>query len=175
MLAFYESLLALFQILCQTKNGATIVLKSGLFESVRESQLFAADPDIGIGWSPLSKTCNNRRLLKYPDIDDSDALRKFYDLLLSVIRVIVTAVFSRGIHNEQIKAQTRVFLAENRSCMVGVFKRFAKIGGGAPAGHQETLCELVKSFMVLVTATEYLDFEEEQADVQQTVRPALFS
>lgn len=175
LLAFYESLLALFQILCQTKNGATVVLKSGLFESVRESQLFAADPDIGIGWSSLSQTFSNRRLLNYPDIDDSDALRKFYDLLLSIIRVIVTAVFSRGIHNEQIKAQTRTFLAENRSCMVGVFKRFAKIGGGAPAGHQETLCELVKSFMVLVTATDYLDFEEEQSDIQQTVRPALFS
>lgn len=49
LLAYYESLLALLQQLSQTKNGATFVLKSGLFDSVRESQLFAADPDIGIG------------------------------------------------------------------------------------------------------------------------------
>ncbi|KAJ5713216.1 uncharacterized protein N7483_010397 [Penicillium malachiteum] len=155
LLASSESLLALLQLLCQNKKGAMVVLKSGLFESVRESQLFAVDPDIGI------------------DIDDPDSLRRFYDLLLSVLRVIVTAVFSRGIHNEQIKAQTRAFIGENRACMVGVFKRFAKIGGGALAGHQEVLCELVKSFMVLVTATDYLDFEEQE--VQQTTRTTLFS
>ncbi|KAJ5945720.1 hypothetical protein N7454_002559 [Penicillium verhagenii] len=155
LLEFYESLLALLQLLSQTKNGAIVVLKSGLFESVRESQLFTADPDIGI------------------DIDNPDSLRKFYDLLLSVIRVIVSAVFSRGVHNEQIKAQSRAFIAENRPCMVGVFKRFAKIGGDTPAGHQEALCELVKSFMALVTASDYLEFEE--SETQQTVRPGLFS
>lgn len=49
LLAYYESLLALLQQLSQTKNGAISVLKSGLFESVRESRLFAADPDLGIG------------------------------------------------------------------------------------------------------------------------------
>lgn len=73
------------------------------------------------------------------------------------MRVIVSAVFSRGVHNEQIKAQTRAFIAENRPCMVGVFKRFAKIGGEANPSHQDTLCELVKSFMALVAATDYLE------------------
>lgn len=90
-----------------------------------------------------------------------------------MIRVIVSAVFSRGVHNEQIKAQTRAFIAENRPCMVGVFKRFARIGGDAPAGHQDALCELVKSFMALVAASDYVEFEE--SEVQQTVRPGLFS
>ncbi|KAJ5101855.1 hypothetical protein NUU61_004077 [Penicillium alfredii] len=155
LLAYYESLLSLLQQLSQTKSGATYVLKSGLFEAVRESQLFAADPDIGI------------------DIDNPDALRKYYDLLLSVIRVIVSAVFSRGIHNEQIKEQTRVFMAENRPCMVGIFKRFAKIGGSSTPDHHATLCELVKSFMALVAATDFLEFEDQE--VQQTGRPALFS
>ncbi|KAJ5587426.1 uncharacterized protein N7459_003191 [Penicillium hispanicum] len=173
LLAYYESLLALLQQLSQTKSGATYVLKSGLFESVRESQLFAADPDIGI------------------DIDNPDALRKYYDLLLSMIRVIVSAVFSRGIHNEQIKAQTLLFIAENRPCMVGIFKRFAKIGSRAAADHQDALCELVKSFMALVTAADFLEvcftpsftpqglsltpskFEEQE--VQQTAQPVLFT
>lgn len=41
--------------------------------------------------------------------------------------------------------------------MVGVFKRFAKIGGDAAAGHQDALCELVKSFMALVAATDFLE------------------
>jgi len=57
--------------------------------------------------------------------------------------------------------------------MVGVFKRFARIGGDAPAGHQDALCELVKSFMALVAASDYVEFEE--SEVQQTVRPGLFS
>ncbi|KAJ5408802.1 hypothetical protein N7509_002685 [Penicillium cosmopolitanum] len=155
LLAYYESLLALLQQLAQSKNGATYVLKSGLFDSVRESQLFAADPDIGI------------------DIDNSDALQKYYDLLLSVIRVVVSAAFSRGVHNEQIKEQTRVFISENRPCMVGIFKRFAKIGGSGNADHQETLCELVKSFMALVTAAEFLEYEEQE--VQQPTSFMSFS
>ncbi|KAJ5893829.1 hypothetical protein N7495_005520 [Penicillium taxi] len=155
LLSFYESLLALLQQLCQTKNGAICVLKCGLFESVRDSQLFATDPDIGI------------------DIDNRDSLQKYYDLLLSIIRVIVSAIFSRGIHNEQIKASTRAFITENRPCMVGIFKRFAKIGGGAAASHQEVLCELVKSFVALVTATDFLEFEDQE--VQQQARPMLFS
>lgn len=49
LLSYYQSLLSLLQQLCQTKSGAIHVLKAGLFEAVRESQLFAADPDIGIG------------------------------------------------------------------------------------------------------------------------------
>jgi hypothetical protein len=49
LLSYYESLLSLLQRLCQTKNGATQVLKTGLFQAVRESRLFAADPDLGIG------------------------------------------------------------------------------------------------------------------------------
>lgn len=48
LLSYYESLLSLLQRLCQTKNGATQVLKTGLFQAVRESRLFAADPDLGI-------------------------------------------------------------------------------------------------------------------------------
>ena len=49
LLSYYESLLSLLQQLCQTKPGAIHVLNAGLFEAVRDSQLFTADPDIGIG------------------------------------------------------------------------------------------------------------------------------
>jgi nuclear pore complex protein Nup205 len=55
----YEALLSLLQQLCRTKVGATHVLIAGLFQAVRESQLFAADPDIGIGsfdYSTYSQT-----------------------------------------------------------------------------------------------------------------------
>ncbi|RAL14630.1 cullin-4B [Aspergillus homomorphus CBS 101889] len=139
LLSYYQSLLSLLQELCQTKIGATHVLKTGLFQAVRESQLFAADPDLGI------------------DIDNSDALRKYYDLLDSCLRVIVSAVFSRGLHNEQTMEQTRVFLTENRQGMVGIFKRYARISGTGVADHQGTLGSLVRSYMALITATDFLD------------------
>lgn len=155
LLSYYESLLSLLQRLCQTKNGATQVLKTGLFQAVRESRLFAADPDLGI------------------DIDNPDALRKYYDLLGSVLRVIISAVFSRGLHNEQIMQQTRAFLAENRQSMVGIFKRFAKIGGVGTADHHDALSDLAKCYMTLISATNFLEYEDEE--VKEQTRPTLFS
>lgn len=95
--------------------------------------------------------------LTMPGIDNPDALRKYYDLLLSLLRVIVTAVFSRGLHNEQMMQVTRGFLTENRQSMVGIFKRLAKIGGGVAAGHQETINDLAKGYMALLAATDFLE------------------
>ncbi|KAL4920463.1 hypothetical protein BDW62DRAFT_208968 [Aspergillus aurantiobrunneus] len=142
LLSYYESLLSLLQQLCQTKPGATHVLKAGLFQAVRDSQLFAADPDLGI------------------DIDNPDALRKYYDLLDSVLRVIVTATFSRGLQNEQMIEQTRLFLTENRQSMVGIFKRFAKIGGAGAADHHDALSSIAKSYTALVAATDFLEMQQ---------------
>ena len=49
LLSYYEALLCLFEQLCRTKVGATHVLNAGLFQAMRGSQLFAVDPDIGLG------------------------------------------------------------------------------------------------------------------------------
>jgi nuclear pore complex protein Nup205 len=155
LLSYYQSLLSLLQQLCQTKPGATHVLKAGLFEAVRESHLFAADPDLGI------------------DIDNADALRKYYDLLDSVLRVIVTATFSRGLQNELMIEQTRAFLTENRQSMVGIFKRFAKIGGSGAPDHHDALTSIAKSYTALVAATNFLEAEE--SEVEQHIGPKLFS
>ncbi|KAL4957716.1 nucleoporin Nup186/Nup192/Nup205 [Aspergillus filifer] len=155
LLSYYESLLSLLQQLCQTKPGATHVLKAGLFQAVRDSQLFAVDPDLGI------------------DIENPDALRQYYDLLDSVLRVIVTAAFSRGLHNEQMIEQTRSFLKENRQSMAGIFKRFAKIGGAGAADHYEALTSIAKSYTALIAATDFLGVEE--SEVEQHIGPKLFS
>ncbi|KAL1966846.1 hypothetical protein VTN77DRAFT_3811 [Rasamsonia byssochlamydoides] len=155
LLSYYEALLSLLQQLCQTKVGATHVLNAGLFAAVRESQLFAADPDIGI------------------DMDNPDALRNYYQLLLSMLRVIVSAVFSRGVHNEQMMDQTRAFLTENRQSMVGVFKRHARIGGAAAADCHETLHDLVKSYVALISAAGFVEFEDNE--LRRTTRPKVFS
>ncbi|KAJ0425429.1 hypothetical protein BJY00DRAFT_298514 [Aspergillus carlsbadensis] len=150
LLSYYESLLSLLQQLCQTKSGATHVIKAGLFQAVRDSQLISADPDLGI------------------DIDNPDALRKYYGLLDSVLRVIVTAVFSRGLHNEQMIDQTRSFLTENRQSMVGIFKRFAKIGGAAAPEHHEALTNIAKSYTALVAATDFLEQNSRGATEQRS-------
>ena len=71
--------------------------------------------------------------------------------------MIVSAVFSRGIQNEHMAEQTRSFLVENRQSMVGVFKRFAKIGGAGAADHHSTLSDLTKSYMTLVAVTDFLE------------------
>ncbi|WEW61048.1 hypothetical protein PRK78_006537 [Emydomyces testavorans] len=139
LLVFYEAQLSLLQSLSQTKAGALHLLDAGLFQAVKESQVFAADPDIGL------------------DIDNPDALRRYYDLLLSVLRVIISTVFTRGLHNQRVVEQTRNFLSENRQSMIGIFKRYAKIGGLGGAGTQESLEELVKSYIALIAAVGFLE------------------
>lgn len=49
LLSYYDAVLSLLLRICQSREGATQVLNSGLFHSIRESQIFAADPDIGLG------------------------------------------------------------------------------------------------------------------------------
>lgn len=51
---YYEAQLSLLQQLSQTKAGASQVLDAGLFQAVKESQLFAVDPDVGIGEVPVT-------------------------------------------------------------------------------------------------------------------------
>ncbi|KAK2754533.1 hypothetical protein FQN54_006934 [Arachnomyces sp. PD_36] len=154
LLSCYEAQLSLLQQLSQTKAGATHVLNAGLFHAVRESQLFAADPDIGI------------------DIDNPDALRNYYGLLLSVMRIITSAVVVRGLHNEQMVEQVRLFLSENKQSMVGIFKRQAKIGVAA-AETNEHVNGLVKLYSSLIAAVGFLEFEEQQS--QRKTAPKVFS
>jgi nuclear pore complex protein Nup205 len=48
-LAHYNAQLSLLLQVSQTRLGATHILNVGLFNAIRQSQLFAADPDIGVG------------------------------------------------------------------------------------------------------------------------------
>ncbi|PGH11864.1 hypothetical protein AJ80_06929 [Polytolypa hystricis UAMH7299] len=148
LLVYYEAHLSLLQQLSQTRTGATQILDAGLFQAIKESHLFAADPDIGI------------------DIDNPDALRKYYDLLLSVIQVIVSTLFVRGMHNQQVLEQSRQFLSENRPSMVGIFKRYAKIGGLAGSESNEVLDDLVRSYVALITAVGFLEMQNSKPDAR---------
>ncbi|RDW88663.1 hypothetical protein BP6252_00695 [Coleophoma cylindrospora] len=144
-LAYCNARLSLLLQICQTRQGATVVLNAGLFRAIRASGLFAIDPDLGVV------------------IDDANAVSKHYDLLVAIMRVICTAVLSRGSQNEQTLDQGRRFLSDNRLSILTVFKRSAGLGSG---GAEESVDELADSFMLLISATGFLEFEE-----QTSVKP----
>ncbi|KAK3059467.1 hypothetical protein LTS18_010810 [Coniosporium uncinatum] len=143
LLAFYTALLALLLRISQTRLGATHVVNAGLFPAIRTSQIFSADPDIGL------------------EIENTQALEKFFRLMLSLLRVINAVVVSRGTQNDQTLTQAREFLQENRGCAVSVFKRNAGIGGKVE-GNREELNELVDQFTLLVSATGFMESEEKK-------------
>jgi len=49
LLSFYTAGLTLLLRISQSRHGAAQVMNAGLFNAIRESGLFAADPDIGLG------------------------------------------------------------------------------------------------------------------------------
>lgn len=165
LLACYESQLSLLMSMAQARIGATYVSDAGLFQSIHASRLFSVDPDLGIGaftsmlrgWlyslTKLSKAMEN-----------ADALVKFYILLLALARLVISVVISRGPQNQQSIVQARTFLAENRSLVVAMFKRSAKIGQVTTTtigDATETIVEeLVGLFVLLITFTNFTEYEE---------------
>ncbi|KAI9678670.1 MAG: hypothetical protein M1817_005727 [Caeruleum heppii] len=141
LLSYYGAKLSLLLRISRTRLGAAHVLNAGLFSSVRQAGLFSVDPDLGL------------------DIDNPDALKKYYELLLSILRIIASVVLSRGPQNQQSIEQARRFLAENRSLLVAVLKRSANIGGLRQDGSGD-LDDVVENFVLLVSVTGFLDFEE---------------
>lgn len=49
LLSYYTAGLTLLLRISQSRHGAASVMNAGLFSAIRESGLFAADPDIGLG------------------------------------------------------------------------------------------------------------------------------
>ena len=95
-------------------------------------------------------------MLTVTEIDNSDALGKYYNLLLSITRIIASVVTSQGSHNEAIVKGGRDFLAENRSLIVATLKRQAKIGGVSFDDAGINIEELVELFVLLIQSTNYL-------------------
>ncbi|KAI9758701.1 MAG: hypothetical protein M4579_002876 [Chaenotheca gracillima] len=151
LLFYYSTKLALLQRIAQTRTGSSCILNAGLFQAVRESGLFAVDPDLGI------------------NMGDYGALKNYYDLLLAVLRIINTAVLSRAQHQQTIE-QARKFILQNRHSMVAVFKRHANIGG-VRKDKSGDLEELVENYVLLISMTGFLEFED-QATLQRSVSQA---
>lgn len=138
LLSYIHTSLAVLLRMSQTPEGCSAILEAGLFSSIRDSQLFAADPDIGL------------------DVDNAEALENFYKLLTAMLRIIISAVVTKGPRNKHIISQGRNFLIENRQCMQGVFKAATRKDQLPPSG-REALEELVDVSMVLIHTTGFLE------------------
>ncbi|KAJ4290199.1 hypothetical protein N0V90_010414 [Kalmusia sp. IMI 367209] len=157
LLSYYDASLALLLRICQTHVGASSVLNAGLFPSIRESRIFDVDPDIGL------------------EFDDQNSLKKYYELMLAVLRVINAAVLARGRQNDQTIFQAREFLKESRHSMVAIFKRSVNVGAGVGQDGVlvKDLADLVDCFTVLVEVTGFLEFEDSSR--QKKARQNMFS
>ena len=94
------------------------------------------------------------------EIDNPEALSKYYRLLLSLTRVIAAIVLSRGAQNEQTIDSAREFLIENRPLVVSIFKRQARIGGVTFDNEGVDIDDLVELLVLLIAMTNFLDVSQ---------------
>jgi len=174
---YQDAKLALLLQLCQTRSGAGYVLHANLFRAIELSGLFTADPELQIGTSSAMvltpphlctfRPSHRRGLVTDPithqaDSTNTAALAQHYGLLVKAARIIGAALLSRGSHNV---LQGRRFLTDHHSLVLHVLKRSAGIGAGAGAGAgaralDEQVAELAEAFMLLITATGFLEVGE---------------
>jgi len=166
LLAYYTTSLSLLLRIAQTRAGAAQVMNAGLLGAIRESALFAADPDIGLGTYTAYLCPSKCTTNSVSDIDNPAALLSYYTLLLSLVSLITAIVLARGPQNEITLAAARGFLSENRANIMAIFKRHARTNGSAEnstGGEGVTtdnvVGELVDQFTVLFAASGFLESE----------------
>ena len=91
------------------------------------------------------------------EIDNPEALAKYYRLLLFLTRIISCVTLSRGTQNDHTIESVRGFLSENRALVVATFKRQARIGGVSFDDAGINIEELVELFTLLISMTNFLD------------------
>ncbi|KAI1167549.1 nucleoporin Nup186/Nup192/Nup205 [Nemania serpens] len=153
---YLNSKLVLLLQLCQTGQGAKYVLHANIFRVVEQSKLFQADPELQV------------------DPTDAKSLANHYLLLVKVAQIIGVAIVSRGSHNI---LQGRRFLVEHRMLVTHVLKRSAGIGSGA--GKMDAMLagridDLAEAFMIMITATGFLEFENQTLTEDPKSTPMLF-
>ncbi|KXJ94256.1 nucleoporin Nup186/Nup192/Nup205 [Microdochium bolleyi] len=139
---YHNAKLALLSQLCQTRDGAKYVLHAGLFRAIEQSGLFTVDPELQVSSA------------------DPTALERHYALLVKVTRVLGAAIVSRASHNV---LQGRRFLTEHRMLVMHVLKRSVGIGAGGTSQMERKLGqrvdELAEALLLIISATEFLEFE----------------
>ena len=153
-LSYFKAKLALLLNISQTRFGANAIINAGLFQSIRGSGLFSLDPDLGAGMLFCDVLIHS---LTRVDIDGSESVETHYELLLAVMRVINSAILSRGEQNEQTLTEGRKFLSENRLSVLTVFKRSMNIVTADRVVSAEAVDDLADSYMLLITLTGFIN------------------
>ena len=65
LLTVFDARMLFLTELSRTRDGAAAILDAGLLQTIRDSAIFMADPDLGIGQSPSSPSASCLRLLPY--------------------------------------------------------------------------------------------------------------
>lgn len=180
LIAHMRAKLALLLMLAQTKPGSKHLVHANFLRTVEQSGLFAADPELQL------------------DSSDMHTLALHYELLACVARIVATAIISRGEHNI---AAGRNFLKTHRTLVLHVLKRSAGIGmpnksgvltpliiSGSAEGRKtvsnydmvaeellkqlrENIADLAEAFMLLITATSFLDVSFPFSSLIRIVNP----
>jgi len=148
LLSIFEARMLLLLQISRTRDGATAMLDAGLMSAIRDSMIFRADPDLGISLSPDSANT--------PE-SVSSALRHYYTLTASTLRVLLSTFSSRGGQNEQVQFLARTFLQDYRANMVGLFKKYLGVNGKVDEKCQPALAECVKCYAGLATLCGYVE------------------
>ncbi|OCT45321.1 nuclear pore complex protein [Cladophialophora carrionii] len=159
LLSTFEARMLLLLQISRTRDGAGALLDAGIVPAARDSQLFRADPDLGI---PLPSSADNNNSPYVPDSATS-ALYTYYVLLSSTLRLLLSTFLSRGAQNEQIQYRARTFLIDYRPNMVGVFKKFAGVNGKVDEKIRPLIAESVRCYTGLITLSGFVELEDEAA------------
>ncbi|KAI0408790.1 nucleoporin Nup186/Nup192/Nup205 [Xylaria palmicola] len=153
---YLNAKLVLLLQLCQTRPGAKYVLHANVFRTIDQSGLFGVDPELQV------------------EPSDTRALERHYQLLVKVAQIIAVAIVSRGSHSA---VQGRRFLADHRMLVTHVLKRSAGIGAGTgkmDALLAERIGDLSEAFMIMISATDFLEFENQTVTEDPKAAPMLF-
>ncbi|KAL0473293.1 nucleoporin Nup186/Nup192/Nup205 [Neurospora intermedia] len=185
------SKLSLLLALCRSKLGSKFVLQSNLFRALEVSGAFSTDPELFVRQQQQNSSTRSTTYVR--------ALERHYTLLVYLARIVSAAVMAgkkRGSHNA---LQGRKFLQGARGLVVQVLKMSVGIGG-AGSGNlgvsmravngsaysvadrdsqaqlelEERVDELAEAFMLLINATGFLEFEEEQTAAEKPKGDLLF-
>lgn len=96
---------------------------------------------------------------------DPNAVGKYYELVLGVIRVVTCCILSKGPQNEQMIKSGRKFLDETKNVAMTVFKKHANIGGTKRESVSGELKELTELFVLLMSLTGYIEVRSHSKDV----------
>lgn len=96
---------------------------------------------------------------------DPNAIGKYYELVLGIIRVVTCCILSKGPQNEQMIKLGRKFLDETKNVAMTVFKRHANIGGVKRESVSREFKELTELFVLLMSLTGYIEVRFPLKDV----------